>query len=140
MTSDDQTREPRSGQLTTHNSQLTTRTLAGMDVQDKRVLVRVDFNVPLDEAGGVADDTRIRASLPTVQYLLDRGARVILCSHLGRPKGKPVDSMRLAPVAERLSTLLGRPVQQAPDCVGPRVEAMAAALRPGDVLLLENLR
>ncbi len=111
-----------------------------VDVQGKRALVRVDFNVPLDENGKITDDTRIRASLPTIHYLLDHGASVILMSHLGRPKGKVVESMRLRPAAERLSELLGRPVQTADDVIGPEVEAQAAALQPGEVLVLENLR
>jgi phosphoglycerate kinase len=115
-------------------------TVRDVDVAGKRVLMRVDFNVPLDAAGHITDDTRIRAALPTIQYLLDHGASVILMSHLGRPKGKVVEGMRMKPVAERLSELLGRPVQMAPDCVGPEVERMARALQPGQVLLLENLR
>ncbi|MBV9279220.1 MAG: phosphoglycerate kinase, partial [Chloroflexi bacterium] len=115
------------------------KTLQDVDLDGKRVFVRVDFNVPLDN-GRITDDTRIRETLPTIRYLLDHGAAVILASHLGRPKGKPVDSMRLAPVAERLSQLLSRPVAMAPDCVGPEVERMAQGLQPGQVLLLENLR
>lgn len=105
----------------------------------RRVFVRVDFNVPLGPEG-ISDDTRIRAALPTVRYLMDRSARVILASHLGRPKGKVSDEFRLGPVARRLAELLGRPVGMAPDSVGPEVEAAAAALAPGGVLLLENLR
>src|SRR5438132_10364371 len=116
------------------------KTIRDIDVAGKRVLVRVDFNVPLDANQHITDDTRIRAALPTIRYLLDQGAAVILMSHLGRPKGKAVASMRLAPVAQRLSELLDKPVQMAPDCVGPQVEAMAKALQPGHVLLLENLR
>src|SRR5712671_5368244 len=116
------------------------KTIRDIDVTGKRVLVRVDFNVPLDDQGHITDDTRIKAALPTIRYLLNQGAAVILMSHLGRPKGKAVDSMRLAPVAQRLSELLGKPVQVASDCVGPQVEAMAKALQPGHVLLLENLR
>ena len=115
-------------------------TVRDVDVRGKRVLERVDFNVPLDESGRITDDTRIRASLPTIQYLLDHGAAVILMSHLGRPKGKADPKYSLRPVAERLSELLGAPVQMAPDCVGPEVERMAAALQPGQILLLENLR
>jgi phosphoglycerate kinase len=115
------------------------KTLRDVDVRGRRVLVRVDFNVPLDN-GTVGDDTRIRAALPTIRHLVDAGAIVILCSHLGRPKGKPNPTLRLAPVAERLAQLLQRPVQAASDCVGARVRDQVAALRPGDVILLENLR
>lgn len=115
-------------------------TVRDVDVRGKRVLERVDFNVPRDANGQISDDTRIRAALPTITYLLDQGASVVLMSHLDRPKGKVVESMRLAPVARRLSELLGRPVEMAPDCVGPAVEAAARALHPGQVLLLENLR
>src|SRR5260370_1039246 len=116
------------------------KTIRDIDVAGKCVLVRVDFNVPLDAQGHITDDTRIRAALPTIRYLLDHGAAVILCSHLGRPKGQKVESMRLTPAARRLSELLNRPVQMAPDCVGPEVERMAQALQPGQVLMLENLR
>jgi phosphoglycerate kinase len=116
------------------------QTVRDVDVGGKRVLVRVDFNVPLDSAGNITDDTRIRAALPTIHYLLDRGAAVILASHLGRPKGKVDPRLSLRPVAERLSELLGRPVRLAPDSTGPQVEAEARSLQPGDILLLENLR
>jgi len=116
------------------------KTVRDVDVSGKKVLVRVDFNVPLGEAGGVADDTRIRASLPTLRYLLDHGAAVIAMSHLGRPKGKVVDSMRLAPVAERLGELLGREVRKSESVVGDEVTRACADLRSGDLLLLENLR
>lgn len=115
-------------------------TVRDVDVRGKRVLERVDFNVPLDDNGQITDDTRIRASLPTISYLLDNGAALILMSHLGRPKGQPNLKYSLRPVAARLSELLGRPVALAPDCVGPDVEAQARALQPGDVLLLDNLR
>jgi phosphoglycerate kinase len=115
-------------------------TVRDIDVRGKHVLVRVDFNVPLDEGGAITDDTRIRASLPTIRYLLDHGAAVILMSHLGRPKGKVDPKYSLKPVAERLSELLGQPVALAPDCVGPEVAAPAKALQPGQVMLLENLR
>jgi phosphoglycerate kinase len=108
-------------------------------VRGQRVFVRADLNVPLRE-GAVRDDTRIRATLPTLRRLLDAGARVVVASHLGRPKGKTVPEASLRPVAARLSELLGRPVAFAADCVGPEAEAAAAALRPGELLLLENLR
>jgi phosphoglycerate kinase len=116
------------------------KTIVDIDVRGKRVLMRADFNVPLDpDTGRVLDDTRIRAALPSIKYLRERGARLILCSHLGRPKG--VDqSLRLAPVARRLSELLGAPVETTDDCIGPQVEQAARALGAGDVLLLENLR
>ncbi|MHB1355561.1 MAG: phosphoglycerate kinase [Anaerolineae bacterium] len=106
----------------------------------KRALVRCDFNVPLDDKGNITDDTRIRASIPTIQYLLDKGAAVILCSHLGRPKGKVVESMRLTPVAARLGELLYRPVLKLKDCIGPEVQASVNIMKPGEVILLENLR
>ncbi len=112
-----------------------------IDVSGKRVLVRADLNVPLDEeTGAISDDTRIRAVIPTIQYLTDRKARVILCSHLGRPEGKVVDELRLAPVARRLSEILGLPVEMATDCIGPQVEESVERLKEGGILLLENLR
>jgi phosphoglycerate kinase len=110
------------------------------DVQGRRVLVRVDLNVPIDEHGVVGDDTRIRAALPTIQQLRAGGARVILMSHLGRPKGERNPKYSLAPVAGRLSELLGAPVSFADDCVGATADAAVAELADGDVLLLENLR
>ncbi len=116
------------------------KTIRDIDVAGKRVLVRVDFNVPLDKTGQITDDTRIRAALPTIQYLRDKGAKVIVCSHLGRPKGKVAEEFRLTPVAKRLSELLGTTVQKTDDCVGPEVENAVAAMKPGDILLLENLR
>ncbi|MBI2264469.1 MAG: phosphoglycerate kinase [Armatimonadetes bacterium] len=115
------------------------KTVADIDVKGKRALVRVDFNVPLAD-GKVSDDARIRAALPTIRALLDRGSVVILMSHLGRPDGKVVEKLRLAPVGEVLSTLLGRPVRTLSDCTGPEVEASCREAKPGDVLLLENLR
>ncbi len=110
-------------------------------VKGKRTLVRVDFNVPMDEkTGAIADDVRIRAALPSINFLTERGARVILASHLGRPDGKVVDSMRMAPVAKRLSELVGKRVVTSRDCVGPEAETAARGLDDGDILLLENLR
>jgi phosphoglycerate kinase len=115
------------------------KTIRDVDVKGKRVLVRVDFNVPLKD-GAVADDTRIRAALPTLNYLLEQGAALILCSHLGRPKGKVAPEFKMDPVAGQLSALLGRTVKKLDDCVGPEVEAAAQAMQPGDVILLENTR
>ena len=115
------------------------KSVTDIDVKGKRVLVRVDYNVPIKE-GKVGDDTRIRAAMPTLNYLLEHGAAVILCSHLGRPKGGPDPKYSLRPVAEYLSQMMGKPVAFAEDCVGPVAEAAAKALKPGDVLLLENTR
>lgn len=114
--------------------------LHDLSLKGKRVLMRVDFNVPMDKEGRITDDTRIVASLPSIRYILEQGASLILMSHLGRPKEKPSPEFSLAPCAKRLSELLNRPVKMAPDCIGNAVEAMASALNPGDVLLLENLR
>lgn len=116
------------------------KTIDSLQVRGEKVYVRVDYNVPLDDQGRITDDTRIRATLPTIKQLLDGGAALILASHMGRPKGQRVTKYSLAPVAERLAELIGRPVRLAPDCIGPETEALAAALTPGDVLLLENVR
>lgn len=115
-------------------------TVRDIDVKGKRVLVRVDFNVPLDDEGKITDDTRIRAALPTIRYLLDRGAKVILASHLGRPKGQRKDEFSLAPVAMRLEELLKQSVRKLDDCVGDQVSAAVASMKNGDIVLLENLR
>ena len=116
-------------------------TVRDVDVEGKRVLLRVDFNVPVDEATGeITDDTRIRAVLPTLSYLIERNARVVVATHLGRPMGKADDRFRLAGVGERLARILGRPVAVTADCVGPEVEKAVAGLAGGGVLLLENLR
>ena len=115
------------------------KTIRDVNVRGKRVLVRVDFNVPLKE-GTITDDTRIRAALPTINYLLEKGAALILCSHLGRPKGKVVPELKMDPVAARLSELLGRPVQKMDACTGTEVEKAAEEMQPGDVILLENTR
>jgi len=114
-------------------------TVRDIDVKGKRAFVRVDFNVPL-ENGRITDDTRIRAALPTIQYLVDNGAIAVLASHLGRPKGKRNEEFSLAPVAERLRQLLDRPVEFASDCIGEAVERLVAAQKPGSIVLLENLR
>ena len=118
----------------------TVAALTGADVSGKRVLVRADFNVPLDDQGNITDDTRIRAALPTIQDLTGKGAKVVLTSHFGRPKGKVVDSMRLTPVASRLSELLGQTVVKCDDCVGESVTAAINGLQNGQVALLENVR
>ena len=111
-----------------------------LEVKGKRVMVRVDYNVPLDAEGNITDDSRIRATLPTINFLLDERARVILTSHLGRPKGKAVPGLSLRPVAKRLSRLLGKEVPLAEDCIGPKVKKLVDKMNPGDVILLENLR
>ncbi len=111
-----------------------------LDLKGKRVLCRFDFNVPLDENSHIVDDTRIRAALPTINYALDEGARIIVISHLGRPKGKVVNRMSLAPVARRLSRLLGKEVIMAGDCIGDEVKRIVESMRPGCLVLLENLR
>lgn len=116
------------------------RVIEDTDLYDKRVLIRADFNVPLDDAHQITDDTRIRSTLPTINRAVDEGAKVILCSHLGRPMGKRDPKFSLAPVAKRLQRLLGKEVAFAPDCIGPSVEAMVAKMKQGNVLLLENLR
>ncbi|MCP9463731.1 MAG: phosphoglycerate kinase [Nitrospira sp.] len=116
------------------------KTLEDIPLRGRRVLIRADFNVPLDEALQITDDTRIRSTLPTINRVVDEGAKVILCSHLGRPHGKFDPKYSLAPVAKRLGRLLGKEVIFAPDCIGPTVERLVAKMNPGDVLLLENLR
>jgi len=115
------------------------KTIRDIDARGKRVLVRVDFNVPI-ENGVVQDDTRIRAALPTIQYLLDTGAAVILCSHLGRPKDKPEPKYSLLPVADYLATLVKAPVKFSEECIGPKADTAAKAVKPGEILLLENTR
>jgi len=117
------------------------KTIRDIDVAGKKVLLRVDFNVPLDiNTGAISDDSRIRASLPTINYLVKHKARLILCSHLGRPKGKVVEELRINPVAEHLSYLTGLPVSTVPDCVGKEVRNRVKALKEGDILFLENVR
>ena len=116
------------------------KTIEKVDLKGKRVFIRADFNVPLDENGNITDDGRIRSTLPTINYALDAGAKVILASHLGRPKGKPSPKYSLAPVALRLNRLLNKEVKFAKDCIGPDVEHLVQGMRPGDVVLLENLR
>jgi len=117
------------------------KTIEDIKVEGKRILLRVDFNVPLNmNTGAISDDSRIRASLPTIKYLVDHKAKVILCSHLGRPKGKVVKELRMAPIAQRLSQLMGLPVSTASDCIGKEVEGKVKKLKEGDTLVLENLR
>jgi len=121
---------------------MTKRSLTGLDVAGKRVLVRVDFNIPIEQGiEAIASyDQRLRATLPTIHYLLERHCKVILCSHLGRPGGKVTEDLRLAPIGDRLGFLLGKPVKSVKDCVGPGVESAVADMAPGDVVLLDNLR
>jgi phosphoglycerate kinase len=116
------------------------QTIDDVVLRDKRVIIRADFNVPLDDSHQITDDTRIRSTLPTINRAIDDGARVILCSHLGRPNGKCDPKYSLAPVAKRLGRLMGKDILFAPDCIGPAVEALVAKMKSGDVLLLENLR
>ena len=116
------------------------KTLKDLELAGKRVLVRVDFNVPMNDQGEITDDLRIRTVLPTLRYLVEAGARVIICTHRGRPKGQRVEAFSLAPVAALTAALIGRPVPLAPACIGPKVEAAVAALKDGDCLMLENLR
>jgi phosphoglycerate kinase len=117
------------------------KTVEDMEVKGKKVLLRVDFNVPLNRnTGAISDDSRIRASLLTVKYLVDHKAKVIICSHLGRPEGKVIKNLRMAPITERLSQLIGLPVSTASDCIGEEVESKVKKLKGGDILVLENLR
>ncbi len=121
-------------------SKKTVASLSGADVAGKKVLVRADFNVPLDDSGNITDDTRIRAALPTINDLTGKGAKVILCSHMGRPKGEVKEGLRLTPVAKRLSELLGQEVTKCSDCVGAEVSTTVSGMSNGQVVLLENLR
>lgn len=116
------------------------KTICDVNVAGKKVFVRVDYNVPMDKSGQITDDTRIRATLPTLKYLLEQGAAIILASHLGRPKGTPVAEFSLAPVGRKLAELIGRDVAFSPECIGPVAQSQAKALEPGQILLLENLR
>lgn len=120
---------------------MTKKTITDIDMEGKRVLLRVDFNVPLDiNTGSISDDSRIQAALPTIKYLTDHKAKVILCSHLGRPKGKAVEGLRMKPIAERLSQITGLPIKVVNDCVGEEVENKVKELKEGELLFLENLR
>lgn len=116
------------------------KTIEDIDLKGKRVLMRVDFNVPLDDKLNITDDIRIRAALPTIKYAVEKGAKVVLMSHLGRPDGKVADRMRLTPAAKRLEELLGKKVTKTDDCIGDAVKKTISAMKPGDVILLENLR
>ena len=119
---------------------ITKQTIDQIDLKGKRVIIRVDFNVPLDDARQITDDSRLRAALPTINHVVDEGASVILCSHLGRPHGQPRPELSLAPVAKRLQRLLGKNVIFSSDCIGSQVKNIVSQLKPGDVMLLENLR
>lgn len=116
------------------------KSIKDINVNGKKVFIRVDYNVPMDEALNITNDTRIRATLPTLNYLLENNAALVIACHLGRPKGERVAKFSVAPVAKRLAELIGKEVKFAPDCVGPEAEKMAADLKPGQILLLENLR
>lgn len=116
------------------------KTVKDVNVSSKRVLTRVDFNVPMDKGGAIRDDTRIKLCLPTIKYLIDHKARVILCAHLGRPKGKVDETLRMTHIAKRLSELLGKPVKALKECTGPEVEREVSSMKDGDVVMLENLR
>ena len=116
------------------------KTIKDIDIRGKKVLMRVDFNVPLDESQNITDDNRIKAALPTIQYILEQNASLILMSHLGRPKGKVVATMSLKPIAKRLSELLGKEVKMADDCIGEEVKQAADNLKESEILLLENTR
>jgi phosphoglycerate kinase len=116
------------------------KNIRDLDIKGKKVLIRVDFNVPLDDQGNITDDTRIRGVLPTINYALNEHSKVIIMSHLGRPEGQRQEKFSLAPVAKRLSRLLDKEIRLAPDCIGPEVDALVATMAPGEVLLLENLR
>ncbi|MDK2835846.1 MAG: phosphoglycerate kinase [Thermosediminibacterales bacterium] len=116
------------------------KTIKDIDVKGKKVLVRVDFNVPINDNGEITDDNRIKRALPTIRYLIDNGSKVVLVSHLGRPKGKVKDELRMDPVAQRLADLLNMEVKKTDECIGPEAEKAVSELRPGEVVLLENVR
>jgi len=116
------------------------KNIRDLDIKGKKLLIRVDFNVPLDEHGNITDDIRIRGVLPTINHALDENARIIIISHMGRPKGQRVEKFSMAPAAKRLSRLIGKEVKLAPDCIGPEVKMMVEAMQPGEVIMLENLR
>jgi phosphoglycerate kinase len=116
------------------------KSIRDVDIKDKKILIRVDFNVPQDDEGNITDDIRIRESTFTIDYILKHGGKIILMSHLGRPKGKVTDEFRLTPIGKRLSELLDRPVKKLDDCIGPEVEKAVSEMGPGDIILLENLR
>ena len=116
------------------------KTLKDFDFRGKKVLVRCDFNVPLDEKGNILDDFRIRQTIPTIEYLIKKGAKIILISHLGRPGGKVVENLRLTPVQEKLMEYLDVSITKAQDCIGPEIEKWIAEMQPGEILLLENVQ